>query len=151
LKLLPVSSLPAPRSWRWGWQPDEEVDEMKVEQVMTPLVVSVNADADVAAAAQLMRTNNVGFLPVRRDRRLVGIITDRDIAVRAAAHRFDVGRTEVAEVMTPNVVTVKEACGTDEALRIMEGQGVSRLVVVDDQDKLVGVVSLRYTPQTPIP
>jgi len=122
---------------------------MKVYDVMTPLVVSVYANVDVAAAAQLMRRNNVGFLPVRRERQVVGVVTDRDIAMRAAAPGLDVQRTAVADVMTPLLVTVNQASETADAFRIMEGKGVSRLMVVDDRDKPVGLVSFGDIPQTP--
>jgi CBS domain-containing protein len=114
---------------------------------MTPLVVSINAEADIASAAQVMRSNQVGFLPVRRDGRLVGVVTDRDITVRAAAPGFDVERTRVGEVMTPGVVTVEEARDTKEVFETMKRERVSRLMVVDHRDRLVGVLSVRDIPR----
>ena len=120
---------------------------MKVRDVMTPLVVSVYADAKVGDAAQLMRTNNVGFLPVRRKRDVVGVVTDRDIAMRVAAPGLDVQRTAVSEVMTPLVETVSQGSETVEASRIMEQKGVSRLMVVDDRLEPVGLVSRGDIPQ----
>lgn len=122
---------------------------MKVRDVMTPLVVSVYADAKVADAAQLMRRNNVGFLPVRRERRVVGVVTDRDIAMRVAAPGLDAQRTAISDVMTPLVETVGQGSETVEASRIMERKGVSRLIVIDDRDEPVGLVSLGDIAQNP--
>jgi CBS domain-containing protein len=124
---------------------------MKVEDVITPLIVSVDAGAPVAAAARLMRTNAVGFLPVREGGRVVGTVTDRDIAVRAAAGGLDSEAVRVEEVMTPSVVTVDTGTRTDEALHLMEGAGVSRLLVVDDRGQAVGVLSDRDILRPPTP
>jgi CBS domain-containing protein len=126
------------------------VNDVKVLEVMTPLIVSVNCDAPIAAAAQFMRSNDVGFLPVRDRGQLVGSITDRDIAVRAAAHDWDMSATPVEQVMTPSVVTVRQDVRTDEALRVMHREGVSRLMVVDDRERLVGVVSVRDIPRAAV-
>jgi CBS domain-containing protein len=122
---------------------------MKVEEVMTPLVVSIDVDAPVAAAAQVMHTNAVGFLPVRDGGRLVGTVTDRDIAVRAATLNLDLEQTRVKEVMTPSVVTVSATADTVEALAVMEQAGVSRLLVVGAEDRVVGVLSTHDLPQVP--
>jgi CBS domain-containing protein len=124
---------------------------MKVDDVMTPLIVSVSADAPVAAAARLMRSNAVGFLRVREGGRLVGIVTDRDITVRAAAGGLDPESVRVEEVMTPAVVTMDAGTRADEALRVMEGAGVSRLLVVDARGQAVGVLSDHDIPRPPAP
>jgi CBS domain-containing protein len=98
-----------------------------------------------------MRSNAVGFLPVREGGRLVGIVTDRDITVRAAASGLAPEEMRVDEVMTPSVLTVDASVQTDEALRVMEGAGVSRLLVLDARGQLAGVLSdhdiPRRTPQ----
>lgn len=122
---------------------------MKVEEVMTPLVVSIDVDAPVAAAAQVMHTNAVGFLPVRDGGRLVGTVTDRDIAVRAATLNLDLEQTRVKEVMTPSVVTVSATADTVEALAVMEQAGVSRLLVIGAEDRVVGVLSTHDLSQVP--
>jgi CBS domain-containing protein len=123
---------------------------VKVEEVMTPLMVSINASAPLSAAATLMRSNHVGFLPVRAQGRLVGSVTDRDIVVRAVAEALDIGETPVEAIMTPRVLSVRDDVDTDDALRIMDREQVSRLMVVDSQDQLVGILSLRDIPQAPI-
>jgi len=117
---------------------------------MTPLMVSINTAAPLAAAATLMRSNNVGFLPVRAQGRLVGSITDRDIVVRAVAEALDIGETPVEAIMTPRVLSVRADVDTDDALRIMDREQVSRLMVVDRQDQLVGILSVRDIPQAAI-
>lgn len=130
-----------------GHTPTAEVEEMIVAEVMTPLVVSVNVDAPVAAAAQIMLTNNIGFLPVRDRGRLVGILTDRDITIRAAAHGRNLEGTPVEEVMTRSVVQVGQDRDLETAVRMMERSRVSRLVVVDDCRQIVGVLSIHDIPR----
>jgi CBS domain-containing protein len=123
---------------------------VKVEELLTPLMVSVNAETPISAAASLMRSNNVGFLPVRAEGRLVGGVTDRDIVVRAVAEGLDIDQTPVEAIMTPRVLSVRADTDTDDALRIMEHERVSRLMVVDRDDQLIGILSVRDIPRTPI-
>ena len=113
---------------------------MKVEEVMTLLVVSIDVDAPVAAAAQVMHTNAVGFLPVRDGGRLVGTVTDRDIAVRAATLNLDLEPTRVKEVMTFNLLTVDAATTVAEAMCIMTAKR-HRHLPVTEKGNLVGLVS----------
>jgi CBS domain-containing protein len=79
----------------------------------------------------------------------VGTVTDRDIAVRAATLNLDLEQTRVKEVMTPSVVTVSATADTVEALAVMEQAGVSRLLVVGAEDRVVGVLSTHDLPQVP--
>ena len=77
---------------------------MKVSEAMTPSVVTVSRDTPLADAARLMRDSDVGPLPVADGGRLVGVLTDRDITIRAVAEGKDPFSTRVDEVMTPKVV-----------------------------------------------
>jgi CBS domain-containing protein len=124
--------------------------KVQVEEIMTPLIVSINADAPLTAAARFMHSNDVGFLPVRDGGRLVGTVTDRDIAVRAAASGCDLSQTPVRDAMTQLVVTISRSARTLEALQVMERHGVSRLIVLDDDDRVSGVVSMHDIPRVVI-
>jgi CBS domain-containing protein len=96
----------------------------------------------VEAAAAKMRALDVGPLPVCDGDRLQGMVTDRDITVRATAAGKDPATTPVAEVMTPQVVSVFEDQDVAEAARLMEQYQIRRLVVLDRDNRLVGIVSL---------
>src|SRR5207253_3180396 len=94
------------------------------------------------AAAALMRDRNVGFLPVcDQDGRVIGTITDRDIAVRVVADGVSSDRN-VGEVMTAAVFSVHPDDDLARAEQLMEAEHVSRIVVVDGDGKLAGVISL---------
>jgi CBS domain-containing protein len=122
---------------------------MQVFEVMTADVVSVRPEATLRDAAQLMRSMGLGPLPVSEGRLLVGMITDRDIAVRAAAEGRDPCTTEVREVMTPEVVCCHEEDDVDRAARLMRKAQLRRLAVVDSRGRLVGIVSQSDLPRRP--
>lgn len=93
-------------------------------------------------AAGLMRELNVGALPVCEDDRIAGIITDRDMAIRAIANGRDPNTTAVGEVMTPMVVHIFADQAVEEAARLMQQNEIRRLPVVNRSRRLVGIVSL---------
>jgi CBS domain-containing protein len=115
---------------------------MSVSDVMTREVVVVDAAATVADAAKLMRGLDVGVLPVRAGRRLVGVLTDRDITIRATAGSKHPESTSVADVMTPNVVSCGEEDDVADVARTMQAHKLRRVVVLDDAEAVVGIVSL---------
>jgi len=115
---------------------------MQVFEAMTPDVVSVLPDTKLVDAALAMRNLDVGPLPVVDEGRLVGVITDRDITVRATAEGRDPRITEVGEVMTPEIVACREDDDVRIAARMMQDAQLRRLLVVDDRGLLVGIVSL---------
>jgi CBS domain-containing protein len=93
-------------------------------------------------AAKKMAALDVGLLPVCEHGRVIGALTDHDITVRAAAKGRDPKKTKVAEVMTRDVVTCFEDEDIFEAVRVMADKQLRRLIVVDRNHRLVGVVSL---------
>jgi CBS domain-containing protein len=115
---------------------------MKVSEVMTPEVKSIHPQAGLPEAAMAMRTLDVGSLPVLEGDRLVGIVTDRDIAVRAVAEGRDLATALVGDVMTKTVVHVFEDQDVDDAVERMATWQVRRLPVVNRQRRLVGILSL---------
>jgi CBS domain-containing protein len=113
----------------------------KVSEAMTPGVQSVTLTQSLADAAEIMKQNDVGSLPVvDDDRRLVGILTDRDIVLRAVAERVDPQSIKVGEVASRDTVTVEPEQDLDEALLLMAQHQVRRLPVVE-QARLVGILA----------
>jgi CBS domain-containing protein len=115
---------------------------MQIRQVMTRAIEVVRADATLAEAAREMRDRDVGALPVCDRDRLVGVVTDRDITVRATAEGRDPRRTEVHEVMTHRVDYVLDDEDVEDAARRMRDRQIRRILVVDRERHLVGIVSL---------
>jgi len=108
---------------------------------MTKDPCAINADKSVAYAAKMMRDEDVGLAPIVEGDRLVGTLTDRDIAVRVVAEGRDPGQAKVREVMSTDLVTVDPQQDLDEALRLMASYQLRRLPVVEEDGKLVGVVA----------
>jgi CBS domain-containing protein len=115
---------------------------MQLKQIMTRDVEVIHPNATVEEAAEKMESLNVGPLPVCDGDRLVGMVTDRDITVRATAVGVDPGQVKVRDVMTPDVVYAFEDQDVREAARLMERHQVRRLVVLNRDKRLVGIVSL---------
>ena len=113
----------------------------KVRDVMHAGAETVRPDDTVKHAASLMQAVDVGPLPVCDGDRLVGIITDRDITVRAVAAGRDPSSTPVRDAMTPDIVAVHPDQDVDAAIDLMRQHAVRRLPVIDD-GRLVGMVAL---------
>lgn len=115
---------------------------MKVSEVMTKGVECIPPDDTVQEAARKMREFDVGAIPVCENNRLGGMITDRDIAVRCVAEGCDPKTTKVKEVRTPGTVYCFEDQNIEEAAGMMRERKIRRLVVLDRNKRLVGIVSL---------
>lgn len=117
---------------------------MQTRHIMTPNPSVVTKQESVARAAALMRDRHVGMLPViddLRTRRLVGVLTDRDIIVRGVAGGRNVDRP-VGDVMTADSLAVARVdMSPDQVVRLMRRQHVRRLPVLDERERLVGVIS----------
>lgn len=114
---------------------------MHVKYVMSSTVHSVRATDTIARAAQTMGDHDIGFLPVLAGRKLVGIVTDRDIALRAVAAGVRTSEF-IQQIMTKNVRTCSQYSDLDDALKIMADEQVRRLPVYGDDNDLIGVVAL---------
>jgi CBS domain-containing protein len=113
----------------------------KVREVMTGRPRAVTPDTPVSEAAQLMEAEDVGALPVLDGEQLAGIVTDRDIVVRAVAKEKDPKGMPVREVCSREVATIGPDDSLSDALKIMAGAQVRRIPVVDDGNRLVGMLS----------
>ena len=112
-----------------------------VREVMTPHPITLPLDAPLTEAARQMRDEKVGAVLITQDGTLCGLLTDRDIVVRAVADGRDLTGTRLAEICSAGIVTVGPDECTDTALRLMLDRAVRRLPVVED-GRPVGIVSI---------
>ena len=115
---------------------------MKVKELMAVDVEVLDPGATVEEAAYLMSDADVGALPVVEDEKVVGMLTDRDIVVRAVAEGLDPADTKVEDIMTPEVIHCYEDSEVEEAERLMAENQVRRVVVLTREGELAGVVAL---------
>jgi CBS domain-containing protein len=115
---------------------------MKVREIMTRNVTLVAPTDDLRSAAQLMEKNDFGMVPVGENDRLVGMLTDRDITVRAVARGLAPDQTRVRDVMTTDVKYVYDDESVADVSRNMSQLQVRRLPVLNREKRLVGIVSL---------
>jgi len=112
-----------------------------IKDVMTSDPCAIDAGKSVAYAAKMMRDEDVGLAPIVEGDKLIGMLTDRDIAIRVVAEGRNPDQVTVSEVASKQVVTIDPQQDLDEALRIMAKHQVRRLAVVEEDGKLVGVVA----------
>ena len=117
---------------------------MKLSSIMTGGIETIPPQATLAEAAKKMASQDIGSLPVcgAERRTVIGIITDRDITVRAVARGMDPNLTRVEEVMTKDVLSCSADSEVEAACELMEKRQVRRLLVTGDDDSPVGIVSL---------
>lgn len=117
---------------------------MKIQDIMTRDPSCVTPDATVREAAQVMKREDVGIIPVvdaQNSKKLVGVITDRDIAIRCVADGKDTN-TSVRDCMSAvNVATCRENDDVDRAMDAMRSEQVRRIPIVDERGSLVGIVA----------
>ena len=115
---------------------------MKVKEIMTRLVTILPPDAPLSEVASVMRDQDIGSIPIADQEQLLGIVTDRDIVVRAVADGADTRDLTARDVMSTGVRHCSEDQSVEEVLEKMGGEQVRRLPVLDAQRRLVGLVSL---------
>lgn len=114
---------------------------MKISEMMTKAVVTVNSEDNVKVAAELMREHDIGSIPVCYDGKIIGVITDRDIVIRTVAGGKNGTEETVRSIMTSTPVVASPDMDVKDAARIMSERQIRRLPVVRE-GKLVGIVSL---------
>ena len=116
---------------------------MLCSEVMNRDVKIIGESEPTAMAAEMMREHDIGFIPVcdAARKKLVGTITDRDIALRLVGQR-KLPDTPVAEIMTKHLIFCHSDEDIIEARELMEGNQVSRMIVLDSNDQIAGVISL---------
>jgi CBS domain-containing protein len=114
---------------------------MKISEVMTRDVQTIRPDQSAQDAARFMLKADAGSIPVTEGERLIGMITDRDIAVRGVAKGYG-PETLVRELMTDDIICARSDDNVEDVASKMSEAQVRRLPVVDDQERLCGIVSL---------
>ena len=112
-----------------------------IRDFMTSNPCSIEADKSVSYAAKMMKDEDVGLAPIVEGERLIGTVTDRDIAIRVVAEGKDPESTTVREIASTQLVTIDPQQDLDEALRLMAQHQVRRLPVVEEDGRLVGIVA----------
>jgi len=115
---------------------------MQVREIMTRGVEMIDLDSKICQAAEKMRSLNVGSLPVCEGDSIVGMLTDRDITIRAVADCKDPSQTSVSEVMTQGIIFCYEDDYIDDAARMMEDKGIYRLLVLNNENEPCGFLSV---------
>ena len=115
---------------------------MKLKEIMTQNVETVSPDAALQEAAEKMKHRNIGVLPVVEGKKPIGVITDRDITLRAVASGVDVTKTKVREFMTREPYFAYEDQTINEACELMEKNKIRRVIVLNREGGLAGVLSL---------
>jgi CBS domain-containing protein len=115
---------------------------MKVKEIMHKGAECGAPDTPVTMLATKMLGEDIGAIPIRQDGQLIGIVTDRDITLRAVANGRDVSKLTAKDVMTRGVTCCQDTENVDDAMQLMESKHIRRLPVLDKNDKLVGMLSL---------
>ena len=115
---------------------------MKVKDAMHKGAKWVSPETAVPEVAKLMKDLDIGAVPVGKDDRLVGMVTDRDIACRGIVQSPDVSKVTAEQVMTKGIVYCKADEDLEDAVRLMESKQIRRLPVIDDKKRMVGMLSL---------
>jgi CBS domain-containing protein len=115
---------------------------MKVSEIMTRHVECINPETSVKDAAEKMKSLDIGFLPICENDRLTGTITDRDITIRVVADGLNPRSVKARDVMTPNAFYCLDDQDIEEVSRRMQETEVKRMLILNRDHKLVGVVSL---------
>ena len=115
---------------------------MQVREIMTEGAETITPTAQVRDAARLMRARNVGALPVGENDRLVGVVTDRDIVIRAVAEGRSESETSVRDIMSDGICYCFDDDDIERAAELMAEHQIRRLPVVNREKRLVGIVAL---------
>jgi len=115
---------------------------MTIYTVCQTNVVSVSPHTTIAFVSDLMKQKNIGCLIITEDHKPVGIVTDRDLAMRVDLTNSEIGTHEISTIMTSDVSTIRKDTGIFEAVQVMKSSKVRRLPVVDMGGRLVGLITV---------
>jgi CBS domain-containing protein len=121
---------------------------MKISEIMTREPELIDPNSSIHDAARRMKNENIGALPIGENDRLIGMVTDRDIAIRAVAENRDPSSTTVRDVMSEKIYYCFEDDDVEDAARCMAENQVRRLPILNRDKRLTGIVSLADIAQT---
>jgi CBS domain-containing protein len=124
------------------FEPPREEHAMRVRSSMHKGVEWVSPETPVRDLANIMREQDIGAIPVGENDRLIGMVTDRDVTVRAVANNTDVSALTAKDVMTKGIVWCRDADDMSHAANVMQSKQIRRLPVIDKNKRMVGILSL---------
>lgn len=115
---------------------------MEIAKAMHPKAKWAGDDTPITEIAKMMKKDDIGAVPIGKDDKLIGMVTDRDIALRVVAKGRNPAKTTAAEIMTKGIVWCRSSSTVEDAIHLMEQKKIRRLAVIDDNKRLVGMLSL---------
>ena len=115
---------------------------MKVKEIMSSPCEKIDSSSSICEASELMRSSDVGVLPVEKSGRIVGIVTDRDIVVRGIAQHLNPEKTSISKVMSSDVTWCYEDDDVEDVVKKLEEKQIHRLLVLNSDEQPVGILSL---------
>jgi CBS domain-containing protein len=115
---------------------------MRTEEAMHTGVRWIGPETDLRTVARIMKDEDIGSLPVGENDRLIGMVTDRDIALRALTNGRDVAKLTARDVMTNEIVYCRSNETVEDAIHLMESKKIRRLPVINEDKRMVGMLSL---------
>ncbi|MGJ8604118.1 MAG: CBS domain-containing protein [Marivita sp.] len=115
---------------------------MEIAAAMHKQADWASADTPVSEVAKIMQKDDIGAIPIGKDDKLIGMVTDRDIALRVVAAGRDPAKTTAEEIMTKGIVYCRTTETVEDAIHLMDQKKIRRLPVLDDNKRLVGMLSL---------
>jgi CBS domain-containing protein len=124
------------------FEPPREEQAMKVRSSMHKGVEWVSPETPVKVLANIMREQDIGAIPIGENDQLIGMVTDRDVTVRAVANGTDVSALTAKDIMTRGIVWCRDADDVTHAANVMQSKQIRRLPVIDKNKRMVGILSL---------
>ena len=113
---------------------------MKVNDLMSKNIIYANSENTIEEVSSLMKTYDIGFLPVKEKKDYIGVVTDRDIVIRAISDNLEYD-TPIDEIITDEIISIDSEADIEDALEVMSGYQIRRLLVTN-KNKYVGILSL---------
>lgn len=115
-------------------------DYMKVKDIMSKNLIICSSDINVINISNIMKKYNIGFIPIEKKKKIIGVITDRDIVINIISNKVN-NNSSIESYVNSNIIHIEENSSIDKCLNIMKENKVKRLIVVN-KEKIVGVISL---------
>ena len=115
-------------------------DYMKVKDIMSKNLIICSNDINVINISRIMKKYNTGFIPIKKNKEIIGVITDRDIVINIISNKVN-NDSSIENYVNNNIIHIEENSSIDKCLNIMKKNKIKRLIVVN-KEKIVGVISL---------
>ena len=114
---------------------------MEIEDIMSIDIVVCNVDSSIYDTAKMMIENDIGFIPVSDKNKIVGVVTDRDIATKAISNVSNTSK-EIKNFITGKIIYLNKKHNINDCMNLMGREKVKRVIITDDNNKMIGIVSL---------